>query len=89
MKKITEDLEITSIDVDRKSKLSLKRAIVSFRFLNQFSATAFYYENSTGYNWFETDDLSSKVHESFVAEVEDNEEAITTWINEQIKIQLP
>lgn len=83
MKKITEDLEITSIDISMYEKLH--GAEITLRFLDEYVAEAMYYENSTGYSFFKTLGNSSKVFESFSAEVEDNENKIIKWVNEQIE----
>lgn len=87
MKKINEDLEIVGIDISdyRTRDGLLTGAELTFKFLNQFFANALYFENSTGYSWFETNEKSAKIHESFDEAVEDNEDEIIDYINEQIK----
>lgn len=83
MKKITEDLQITGIDINMYGKLH--GAEITLCFLGEYFARAMYYENSTGNSYFETTGKSSKVHESFTEEVENNEDEIIEWVNEQIK----
>jgi hypothetical protein len=82
MKKITEDLEIISIDISKYGQLL--GAVVTFKFLDEYSAKALYYQNSSGNSFFETTGESGKVHESFCEEVENNEDEIIEWVNDQI-----
>lgn len=83
MKKITEDLEITDIDINMYGPLH--GAEINLCFLGEYYARAMYFENSTGNSWFETTGKAAKIHESFSDEVEDNENEIIEWVNEQIK----
>ena len=85
MKKITDDLVIAECIVSMYGKL--KGAELTFMFLDRYLAKAIYYENSTGNSWFETNGESSKVHDSFTAEVEENEKEIIKWVNSQIKLE--
>lgn len=82
MKKITEDLEITGIIISMYGKLW--GAEIELKFLDTYFAKAMYFENSNSNYWFETSGKASKIHESFSEEVEDNEDEITEWVDQQI-----
>jgi hypothetical protein len=80
MKQITEDLTITGIDIS----IARLGALVKFRYLDEYDATAWYLRRSSGNQWLETsDEVNTRTHDAITTEVEDNEEDILTWVEEQ------
>lgn len=80
MKKLTDDLTIKGIE------LSIARlgATVTFIYLERYEAKAFYLRKSNGYKWFETEkEVPQNVHDVITEEVEENEDAILDWVEEQ------
>lgn len=79
MKKITEDLQITGCDIS----IARMGATVTFKFLDEYEATAWYLRRSSGNQWLETVGDDRVIHELITAEVEENEEVILSWVEEQ------
>lgn len=80
MKKITEDLKITGIDIS----IARLGATVTFKYLDEYEARAWYLRQSSGNQWLEfNSDVPERIHEAITLEVEENEEEILTWVEEQ------
>ena len=81
MKQITADLKITGIDIS----IARLGATVTFLFLERYEAKAWYLRRSSGNQWLETNDkeVPSRIHDAITAEVEENEDDILTWVEEQ------
>lgn len=78
MKQITADLKITGIDIS----IARLGATVTFKYLDEYEAKAWYLRRSSGNNWLESLQ-PPRIHEAITKEVEENEEEITEWIEDQ------
>jgi len=80
MKKITEDLMITGIDIS----IARLGATVKFKYCDEYEAKAWYLRQSSGNQWLESgDEVNTRTHDDITEEVENNEEEILSWLEEQ------
>jgi len=79
MKKITEDLKITGIEISMLKQV----ATVTFKYVDEYEASALYSYRSAGNTWLESNDVPDQIHMAITLEVEENESEIIDWVNDQ------
>lgn len=83
MKKISDDLEITGIDIS----IAGLGATVDFKYLGEYVAQGYYERHSSGYRWLESVEPSKRSQMDMELCVEEHEEAILEWVEEQFQLE--